>query len=259
MQQQSQDFGTVFGRSWQLLSANWSIIVPGIIIGIVAGLVVGFLATSGIVSGAVIGAAGEPAAGFVPVILAGLVSAIVVTIATLISVAYTSGMAAAAWRTGTARFSDGSAAFRREGASLFTAMIVLFLIGIVAFVLAPFSLGLSVAAYAIFFIYTIPAVIVDDVPGMEAVSGSFRLARSNFVATLIIVVLIGVIAMLAGAVGHLFNGVPLLGGMIQFTVQQAVVAYAMLVVVGEYMKLRGAGVVVTAAPPQQQPPGSSIL
>ncbi|MDQ6929335.1 MAG: hypothetical protein M3126_01535, partial [Candidatus Eremiobacteraeota bacterium] len=235
MQQQGQDFGAVFGRSWQLLSGNWVIIVPGIIIGIVAGLIVGFLATTGVVSGAVLGSAGAPAAGFVSVILAGLVSAIVVTIATLISVAYTSGMAAAAWRTGTATFADGAAAFSREGASLFTAMILLFLIGLVAFLLAPFTLALSVAAYAIFFIYTIPSVVVDDVPGMEAVSGSFRLALANFVPTLIIIVLIGVIAMLAGFVGHLFNGIPFLGWMIQFALQQAVVAYAMLVVVGEYM------------------------
>ena len=247
MQDQGQDFGAVFARSWELLSKNWVIIIPGIIIGVVAGIVVGFLALSGLASGVVLGSAGAPAAGMMSAMLAGMMVAAVMTIATLISVAFTSGMAAAAWRTGTATLADGAAAFRREGASLFVAMLLLFLLGIVAFALAIPTLGLAFAAYAIFFIYVIPSVVVDDVPGMEAISGSFRLALKNFIPTLIIVVIIGGISMLAGWIGHLFSGIPFLGWVVQYAIEQAVVAYAMLVVVGEYIKLRGAGVPVSAS------------
>ena len=256
MQQPGSDYGATFGRSWELLSGNWVIIVPGVIIGIVAGIIVGFLALTGAASGVALSSAGAAGAGFLAAALAGIIVACVMTIATLISIAYTSGMAAAAWRTGTTTLADGAAAVSREGGSLLAAMVLLFLLGIVAMILAPFTIFLSIVAYAILFLYVIPSIVVDGVPAMAAIGGSYRLAIANLVPTLIIVVIIGAISSLANWVAHFFAGIEFLGWIVQYAIQQAVIAFGMLVVVGEYMKLKGAGVPVPSSPTPPAPPAS---
>ena len=49
--QSANDLESTFLRSWRLLSSNWGIIVPGLVIGVVAGLVDGFLALTGALGG----------------------------------------------------------------------------------------------------------------------------------------------------------------------------------------------------------------
>ncbi len=45
--QNSDDIGNVFARSWRLLSANWIIIVPGLVIGLLAGILSALLMPPG--------------------------------------------------------------------------------------------------------------------------------------------------------------------------------------------------------------------
>ncbi len=242
MQQNATDVESVFSRSWTLLRSNWIIIVPGLVVAVVVGIVLGFLAISGVIGG--VSGGGAFAFAF-----AGALAMLVAVLGTIISVAYTTGMAGAAWERGVATFADGAAAFRRDGAQTFLAIVLLFLLGIVAALLSVVSFGLAMLAYAIFVIYTLPGVIVGDRPAMDAIKDSFNLAAKNFVPTLIIVVLIAVISVIGGLIGGNIYG--FVGRIISAIIQQAIISFATLVIVGEYIKLRST--INTILPPTTPP------
>ncbi|MBC5816352.1 MAG: hypothetical protein GIW97_07400 [Candidatus Eremiobacteraeota bacterium] len=67
--------------------------------------------------------------------------------------------------------------------------------------------------------------------------------------TLLVVILIFVIAICGGFLAGLISFVPLIGTLVSLVIQQIVVAFATLVIVGEYFKLRGSAVDQPAAPP----------
>jgi hypothetical protein len=132
-----------------LLFANLAIVVPGLVAGSLAAVVEFALEPT-------------PAAALDAGLWTRLVEGLAQIVASILSIAYTTGMAEAAWETGRARFGDGARAFRRDGGHVFVAMLVLFAFGFVAAVLAPFTLGLSLAAYLFFFIYTMAAASGAD-------------------------------------------------------------------------------------------------
>ncbi len=215
-------------RSWRLLNANWRIIVPGIVIGLAAGIVIGLLAIA-----ASAGADSEPSP-LAPI--AGLLSSIVWVAATIVSLAYTTGMAQAAWEKGRASFQDGRRAFRENGLQLFIALVVLTLIGMIALLLTIPTLGLSLLAFVFFFLYTIPEVIVKDRPALEAVAESCRFATRNFASTLLIAIVMGALAFATLLPMTLLAVVPVVGPLLSATLLQAVIAFFALLLVGE---LRG--------------------
>jgi hypothetical protein len=153
--------------------------------------------------------------------------------------AYVTGMAGAAWRSGEARLRDGYQAFEERGTQICIAIVLLCGAGFVAALLAPVTLLLSGAAYAVFSIYTMAAVIIGKRRAVEAVAESCRLAWRNLLPTLAVVVLVVGVALLGGWLGGLLGRLlPLVSGLVEALVQQIVVAYATLVIAGEYLKLR---------------------
>ena len=96
--QSPEGLGNTFGRSWELLSSNWIMLVPGLVIGIVAAVIVFFLVGAGLIGGAGLGAAGAGGAGLGAIAMAGMLSAIIMLVAMILTIAYTTGMAGAAWR-----------------------------------------------------------------------------------------------------------------------------------------------------------------
>lgn len=158
----------------------------------------------------------------------------------LVAIAFTTGMAAAAWDRGTASLADGAQAFRRDGLQVFFALVMLFLIGLVASALLWPTFGLSLLAYMIFMIYTMPAVVVGGRAAQDAIVESVGTAASNFGVTLLLVVLIIALAVIGGLLGYGTGRIPFLGEAVSWIVMEAVVAFATLVVVGEYLKLRKA-------------------
>jgi membrane-anchored glycerophosphoryl diester phosphodiesterase (GDPDase) len=129
------------------------------------------------------------------------------------------------------------------------------LLGCVAAALSLPTLFLSLIAFYLFFLYTLPAVIVGNRGATEALSESARITTKNFVATLVIVVLLGIAFMVASWIAGIFHGIPLLGMVIRQLILQIVTVFATLVIVGEYIKLRstveavGVGTPPTASPP----------
>jgi hypothetical protein len=232
----------VFARSWDLLTRNWIIIAPGVIVGLVVGIISGiFSMTQPDTYGEPSGTAMTFTYGF-GAFVASLILAVVAIAGYIITQCYTAGMAGAAWQRGTTTLSDGSRAVHDEAGNVLGAAIYLFLVGIVAVILAPFTLFLSIFAFYLFTLYTIPAAVVGNRSGLAALRESFAIARARFGTTLIIGIVLGVLLVIGKLIAHIFGFAPLLGPIIAAIISQVVVSYAVLVVVGEYLVLRpGAG------------------
>ncbi|HTX59352.1 MAG TPA: hypothetical protein VMH02_06690, partial [Verrucomicrobiae bacterium] len=187
-------------------------------------------------------AAGNPQAQ-IAAILAAIAAVALAMLLLICEMAYVTGMAGAAWKHGTASLRDGWEAFERRGSEILVAIVLLFAIGLVAALLAPVTLLLSGAAYAALTIYTLAAVIIGERSALAGIAESFALAWENLWPTLAVVALVVAIAAAGGWLGGWLGGLagrasPLLAGLVAAVAQQIVVAYATLVVVGEYLKLR---------------------
>ncbi|HEY5339715.1 MAG TPA: hypothetical protein VIK27_01700 [Candidatus Aquilonibacter sp.] len=237
----------VFARAWDLLTRNWTIVVPGIVVGLVVGIISGlFSMTQPDTYGQPSGAAMSFAFGFGSFV-AGLVLAVVAVAGFIVTQCYTVGMAGAAWRSGTTTLSDGARAVNEDAGNVLLAAVYMFLVGIVAVILAPFTLFLSIFAFYLFTLYTIAAAVVGNRRGMDALRESFAIARARFGTTLIIGILLGLLQLVGKLIAHVFSYAPLLGPIVAAIIAQVVVAYAVLVIVGEYLVLRPGA--AGAAPP----------
>ncbi len=241
---QTQSVENIFARSWQLLTRNWIIIVPGIIVGVIVGVVNDLLVppqtygdpttTGGVVSQGIAHTVGGITAGAIGI--AGFV----------ITQCYTVGMAGAAWTRGRTSLRDGAAALRDDAGNVLVTGIGLFVLGLIAVVLAIPTLGISLVVYYLFMLYAMPSAVVGNHGGFSAIGESVAITRAKFGTTLIIGIVLGVIAALAGVVALVFAFAPLLGPVVSAVISETVVAFSSLVVVGEYLNLRGAG---TPPPP----------
>ncbi|HKU68832.1 MAG TPA: hypothetical protein VJP85_13735 [Candidatus Baltobacteraceae bacterium] len=253
--QSSEDLGNTFSRAWQLLSNNWIIIVPAIVIAVICGIVIALLGMFGFASAVGFGAVGMGGAGMGAMMLTGMLLALILLLASILTVAYTTGMAQAAWRTGKATLDDGAAAFRQDAGSLVAAVVLLLIIGLIAMILVPFTLGLSALAFWLFFIYTFASVVVGKRSGTDALAESARITSKNFLMTLLVVILLAVAFAIAAWVGSVLHHIPLLGTIVSYVINQAVAAFATLVIVGEYIKLRPSiETVGVGTPPSASPP-----
>jgi hypothetical protein len=253
--QSPEGLGNTFGRSWELLSTNWIMVVPGLVIGIVAAVIIFFLAGAGIIGGAGLGAVGATGAGVGALMMAGLLAGMIGLVAVILTVAYTTGMAGAAWQTGRATLDDGAAAFRKDAGSILVAVVLLIVLAVVAGLLSVFTFGLALLAFVLFFMYTFASVIVGGHSGAEALGDSARIATRNFLTTLLLLVLLCVVSFLGAWIGGILSHIPLLGRVVAMVIQQIVAVYATLVIVGEYIKLSKAPAMV-ATPPSAGPPAT---
>lgn len=253
--QTSEDLGNTFSRAWQLLNSNWIMIVPGIVIAIAAAIVVWLLTLYGVATGVGFYAVGMTGASVMSAFLSAVLILAIIMLASILVIAYTTGMAAAAWRTGKATLDDGMAAFRADAMQIFITILLLVLIGICAAALSLPTLGLALVAFYLFFLYALPSVIVGNRSATEAIAESARITTKNFLATLLIVIVLAIAFFIGSWIASLFHNVSWLEKIVQELITQIVAVYATLVVVGEYIKVRstvepaGVGTPPTASPP----------
>lgn len=224
-------------RAWRLLSRNWIIIVPSVVVGALSAGVATVLSGTGWLSWGFFSNLDETGqAGYVA-FLATIVAMTLRIVAAVVAMAFTCGMAAAAWSRGKARFADGAAAFRRNGVQAFFTLILLTILGAVAAALFIPTFGLSVLAYMVFMLYAMPGVLVGNRDATQAVVESIALSWRSLGVTFLLVMLIAALAVAGGLLGNLLAHVPFLGQLLGWVVMEAVVAFATLVVVGEYIQL----------------------
>ena len=285
---QRQTVAGVFARAWGLLTRNWIIIVPGIVVGAVVGMIselllplhgvwsdsdygnpvvmawLGGAFLRGIIVAGLALFAGSlaPGPGVEQGFVGGIILAGVAILAYVATTAYAVGMAGAAWARGTTTLADGSAALKEAGGNV--AMTALGLIGpgIVATILAlvtiltipnslwmalltilTIPLTISLLAFWIFALYAMPAAIIGRRRGFSSIAESLRIGTQEFDSTLIIAILIAVIWFCAEFLTLRMSLIPFLGPILCSVVTQIVIAFAMLVIVGEYLNLRAAGAI----------------
>ena len=247
---------SVFSRAWTLLSNNWIIIVPGVVIGLIVGIIHGLLTPHAYTAAdyqnnpslamATVGGA------FVRAILMAGVG----VLGYIATTAYTVGMAGAAWEKGSTTLADGSAAFQERSSNIVMTAIGLIVLGIIAAILALPTITLSLLAFWIFTLYSMPAAVIGNQPGFSAIMQSFQIATKRFVPTLIIAILIAVISFVLGLLTLPLHFIPFLGPIVSAVITQIVIAFAMLVIVGEYLSLRNEGAIASAYPGTPPPPPS---
>lgn len=232
---ETADARSIFSRAFSLLTHNWIIVLPSFVIGVVVSILTGIL--TGPDTGSISDLQGTGTSVFTY-----FIETIVLSLATLagstLSIAFTTGMAGAAWERGTATLADGAHAFARNPLNAVGALIVLFVLGFIAAALIIPTFFLSVVAYALFFIYTMPSVLVGERTFTEAVVESCTIAARNFKTTVLVVLLIVAVAIVASIAGHVLAAIPLLGSIVSALLTYGVVAYATLVITGEYLQLR---------------------
>ena len=220
MTQSTRDLENTFARAWTLLRNNPVILVPGI--------VAGALQT---IAGVALQALSDE------LLLLSLLITVMLAIS-LAQMAYVTGMAGAAWRRDRTTLADGWSALAQRWAAVAGAVLFLLAIGFCGSVLAPATFGVSLVAYAVFFIYTIAAVVIGERPPISGIVQSAGTALANFVPTVAVVALIAVIAGLGGWLGSLAGRISDAGGwLVTGLLQQVIIAYSSLVIAGEYLKL----------------------
>ncbi len=225
-------------QSLDLLRRNWVIVVPSIVVGVAGAAAATVLSQSGILSWRFFGDMNEQGPAGFWLFVGTIVAMGLRLVAAVIAIAFTAGMAAGAWTQGTAHFRDGAAAFRRNGLQAFFALILLAILGLVAAALLVPTFGVSVLAYMIFLLYAMPGVLVGNRGATDAIVESIGLAWRSFGVTFVVVLLVIALAIAGGWLGDLLARLPFLGELLGWIVMEAVVAYATLVVVGEYLQLR---------------------
>ncbi len=241
---------SVFSRAWELLSRNWIIIVPGIVIGLIVGIISGLLTPHAYSAEDYQNNPGLAMASLGGLFVRAIIIGGVGILGYIATTAYTVGMAGAAWARGTTTLADGSAAFQEDAGNVVITGLGLLGLGIVAAVLAPITLTLSLLALYIFTLYAMPAAIIGKRPGFSSIAESFQIAMKRFVPTLIIAILIAVISFVVGLVTLPLHFIPFLGPIVSSVITQIVIAFAVLVIVGEYLSLRNVGT-VSPPPPYQ--------
>jgi hypothetical protein len=200
MTQNPDDVGSMFARGWTLLTQNPVIVVPGLVLGAIGGIAIAAIALAFIGSVIATGATHNVAVGATSLGLTTAIGIAAILALTVVQTTATTAMAVAAWERGSTTLADAWTALRLHGWQMLAAVVLLFLIGCAALVLAPFTLLVSLLAYAIFFMYVAPA-IVEGRPAREAIAESCRLAARNLVPSAGIAVLVVAISVLAGIVG----------------------------------------------------------
>ena len=124
MTQSVRDLENTFARAFVLLVRNPTIVVPGIVLGAIGfGLGFAILAIAG--ASAIGGVSGNDAATTVPEELMSILAAVVAVILALVTLicemAYVTGMAGAAWKSGEAHLRDGYRAFQGRGTQILIA------------------------------------------------------------------------------------------------------------------------------------------
>ncbi len=257
-----QPVESVFSRAWELLTRNWIIIVPGIVIGLIVGVIAGLLTPHVYTAADYQNNPGLAMAQVGGAFVRGMLIAGVGVLGYIATTAYTVGMAGAAWERGTTTLADGSAAFQDRAGNILMTAIGLILLGIVAAILALPTITLSLLAFWIFTLYAMPAAVIGNQPGFSAIGQSFQIATKRFVPTLIIAILIAVISFVLGLLTLPLHFIPFLGPIISNVITQTVIAFAMLVIVGEYLNLRNQGAVVPgpgATPPYTPGPSGPTV
>ncbi len=237
MTQRARDLENIFGNAWRLLARNGVMVVPGIVLAVI-GAALEFLVTAVALGSYAIGGNGSPDALVAAQATIGIVVLVISIGISLVQMAFVTAMAGGAWRLGRTTLRDGWHAVTHRMLDILGGWTLLLVIGLCCAVLSTVTFLVPLGIYAVFFIYTMAAVIIGGRGPVSAITESARLALANVMPTIAVVALIVLISLVGAWAGVLTGRLSEFGGWLAAGVlQQIIVAYASLVVAGEYLKL----------------------
>lgn len=226
----------IFTHAFALLTRNPIIIVPGIVLAVLGSLVDAFGST--MLSGVAVTSIGSPDALAAMQVVTALAIFVVSAALSLVQMMVVTGMAGGAWAHGSTSLRDGWDALAHRLPAAAVAGVLLLAVGFCAAALSPVTFMVPLVLYALLFIYTMAAVVIGGHPPIQALIESARLALRNVAPTLMVVGLVLVMALGGAGLGGLIGrSSPFGGWLVAGLLQQVIVAYATLVIAGEYLKL----------------------
>ena len=226
----------IFTHAWKLLARNPIIVLPGVVLAIFGSLIDAI--GSGILARSEATVTGTAATIAATQLFTSIAIFVVSAAVSLVQMMVVTGMAGGAWAHGSTSLRDGWSALAHRLPSAALAGALLLVLGFCAAVLSPATFMLPIVLYALLFIYTMAAVVIGGHSPIQAIIESARLALANAGPTFVVVGMIFVIALAAGGLGGLVGRWSAVGGwLVAGLLQQVIVAYATLVVAGEYLKL----------------------
>ncbi len=219
----------IFSDSWRLLVHNPVLAVPGVVFAFLETLLQWLV---------------FPPPGATPLqqVVGIILGDIVQLLFTIAALAFTTGIAAAVWQRGKGTLADSWRPFAREDGQVLVALAALLLIGAGAAFLVPFTLGLSAIAFGFFCLYVMPAAVVGEQRGFAAIRESWALAYDRVLPTLGIVLGLFVVFLAAGIAVAFFALAPSVrpypAAIAGALLAGVTIAYATLVIVGEYLASR---------------------
>ncbi len=224
--------GEIFSHAWYLLRRNPIIIVPGVVIGAVVGVVGGFYLAPAPPNAAP--ATGSITTHFVYAFLDMALAAF----GYIVTSAYTTGMAGAAWERGEISLADGRRAFARDWTHVATAALYMLVLEFAASLIALPTLFLSFPVVTMLLFYVFPSAVVGERRGWDAIRESFRIATQRYLTTIAVVLLLIIAGFLAATIAGLLRVGSPVGSIIASVVQQGMIGFSSLVAVGEYLNFR---------------------
>jgi len=223
---------TLFSRSWFLLRNNLLLLVPGLFAGIVTWALrnVFFTPTSVAHGGVFLGFAETLRRWFAFGSLTGIM--------TLLAIVATTSMAGRVWHEGSATLDDATRVFRENKNELYlTVLQIIGIAGLAVLMVIPTG-GISICAAFFLMIYAVASAVIGQQPGFEAVRESFSIATHRVADTAIMIVIFLCFFAISGMVSAVFGGMFLVGPLIVAVLNQLVMAYVTLVVVGAYIRAK---------------------
>ncbi len=238
---QSIDYGREFERAGTLLSQNWIIALPTA----VASLAVLFLViipVAAFVVGSIVSLGTMHAAGlpFVGIGFLGVIGGfLAATLVSIIAHAAVIRAAADAWEGRPVQLATAlTAAFARLPALVVAALAILILL-IIPIALSFIFIGIPLIFVVWYLlIFTLPAIMLDNQNGFDAISTSFRITTRQVGPSLVAAIGIWVVMIVAHVIGGVIGHIPLLGWLAFFAIGGLAQAYAALVSARFYTLLR---------------------
>jgi hypothetical protein len=226
----------IFGRAWTLLVRNPILVVPGIVLAIVGSAI--DAAGSQMLARYALTTTGTPDTVEAMQAFAAVAIFVVSAAVSLVQMMAVTGMAGGAWEHGRTSLRDAWDAFAHRLPAATLAGALLLILGFCAAGLSPATFMVPILLYVLLFIYTMAAVVIGGRSPVRALIESCRLALANAGTTFAVVGLILVMALLGAGLGAVVGRwSPLAGWLVAGLLQQVIVAYATLVVAGEYINL----------------------
>jgi hypothetical protein len=189
------------------------------------------------IGGAITAVAVAGPAGFLGAALGFLILTMVMGVASLVAAAVTLVMARDALAGRPPSMGDALAVVMGRLVDVVVAsLLVMLIVGVLGAVFF-FLGGLPGLIAAFFLIFTLPAVLLDDLPAVDALKRSVTLVKNNPGPTLLFLMGCLVAWVVIYLVGRVVGGIPLLGGLLQAVLLGIAIAYFSVVGVRVYQTL----------------------